>query len=191
MAVVNNEYLKDHKLFRKTNKNIIAIFPLIAILVAILVFWGLKLVGITVTGDALCGFDEHTHVSECYIEEELVCTVPEHIHSGECFPNLEADLETSYDWKKTFEHVALTNDVSENIVAIANTQVGYSESILNYEYDAYAVKQGYNRYGQWYGTPYGDWNSIFVSFCVNYANVYDPDPLINSYKRTLARNSTR
>lgn len=180
MAVVNNEYLKDHKLFRKTNKNIIAIFPLIAILVAILVFWGLKLVGITVTGDALCGFEEHTHVSECYIEEELVCTVPEHIHSGECFPNLEADLETSYDWKKTFEHVALTNDVSENIVAIANTQVGYSESILNYEYDAYAVKQGYNRYGQWYGTPYGDWNSIFVSFCINYANVYDPDPLLNA-----------
>lgn len=57
MAGINNEYLSDHKLFRIRNKKIAVMFPLVAVLVAIIVFWCLKLIGITMTSDALCGLE--------------------------------------------------------------------------------------------------------------------------------------
>ena len=180
MADIKSEYLKDHKLFRIRNKKILAIFPLIAVLVAIIVFWCLKLVGITVTSDALCEVEEHTHISSCYEGEELICTKPEHSHTAECFPEKSADTETSYDWKKSFENVTITNSISENLVSIASTQVGYAESSQNYEYNSLAEKHGYTRYGEWYGSPYAEWNTLFVSFCMNYANINDSDSLINA-----------
>ncbi len=31
--------------------------------------------------------------------------------------------------------------------------------------------KGITRFGQWYGNPYGDWDAMFVSFCLNYAGV--------------------
>ena len=86
MAHLNEEYLKDHKTFRVRNQKRLVIFPLIAILVAITVFWSLKLIGITVTSDTLCELDEHTHTEVCYNEDGLICTKPEHKHSSECFP---------------------------------------------------------------------------------------------------------
>ena len=128
MAEIDKDYLKTHKSFRIRNKNTIAIFPLIAVLVAISVFWCLKLIGITVTSDVLCEIEEHTHVNTCYSDEVLICTKPEHTHCAECFSEKSADVETSYDWKKSFDKVAITNDVAQNLVSIAGTQVGYSES---------------------------------------------------------------
>lgn len=191
MAGINSEFLSDHKLFRTRHKKIIALFPLIAVLVAIIVFWCLKLIGITVTSDALCGVDEHIHSEECYSESSisdtdtseyisektLICTKPEHTHSAECFPDKSADTETAADWIKTFEDVQITNNVSENLLAIASSQIGYTESNLNYEYNSIAEKNGYTRYGEWYGNPYGNWNSVFVSFCLNYANANNADSL--------------
>lgn len=185
MAGVNKDYLKDHKLFRVRNKKRAAILPLIAVLVAVIVFWCLKLIGITVTTDALCGVEEHTHSSFCYRDGELICNKPEHTHSAECFPDNTADIETSKDWKKTFENVVLTNDVSKNLVSIASTQVGYKESALNYEYDGNAVKHSYTRYGDWYGIPYGNWDTKFVSFCLNYSNINDSDSLISASAETM------
>jgi len=185
VASVNKEYLKDHKLFRIRNKKIVAIFPLIAVLVAVIVFWYLKLVGITVTTDALCGVEEHTHSSFCYRDGELICNKPEHTHSAECFPDNTADIETSYDWKKTFENVTITNNITENLVSIANTQVGYKESTKNYEYNAFAEKHAYTRYGEWYGVPYGNWDTKFVSFCLNYSNINDSDSLISASAETM------
>ena len=180
MAHLNEEYLKDHKTFRVRNQKRLVIFPLIAILVAITVFWSLKLIGITVTSDTLCELDEHTHTEVCYNEDGLICTKPEHKHSSECFPEKKMDVETSYDWKQTFDNVIITNDVTENLVSIASTQVGYNESAKNYEYDAFAVKRGYTRYGEWYGSPYGEWNTMFVSFCMNYANIQNSDSFISA-----------
>lgn len=185
MASINKEFLKDHKIFRVRNKQIIAIFPLIAVLVAIVVFWCLKLIGITVTSDALCGIEEHSHTISCYTDEELTCNKPEHRHSSDCFPEQGVDVETSYDWKKTFENVSITNNITENLVSIANTQVGYKESSKNYEYNALAEKHSYTRYGEWYGSPYGEWNTLFVSFCLNYANISDSDSLINSSAESM------
>ncbi|MEE1218656.1 MAG: SpaA isopeptide-forming pilin-related protein [Ruminococcus sp.] len=182
MAGINKEYLKEHKVFRRQNKNIIVIFPLIAILVAIIVFWCLKLVGITVTNDALCEIEE---ISTCYSDGEFVCTKPEHIHSSECFSKDSVDTETSYDWKKTFDKVTITNDIKQNLISIAGTQVGYTESLHNYEYNALAEKHSYTRYGEWYGSSYGEWNTMFVSFCLNYANINDSDSLISASAESM------
>ncbi|MBR6531536.1 MAG: hypothetical protein IKT61_03455 [Clostridia bacterium] len=180
MSNVNNEYLKDHKLFRVRNKRIIALFPFIAVMVVLMVFWCLKLVGITVTSDALCELDEHTHISSCYSGDTLVCFKPEHTHSAECFPNRSVDLETANDWTKTLERVSITNDLAKNLVSVASTQVGYKESALNYEFNEFAEKNHYTRYGEWYGNPYGKWNTLFVAFCLNYSNINGSDALEKS-----------
>ena len=29
----------------------------------------------------------------------------------------------------------------------------------------------YTRYGEWYGMPYDDWCAMFLSFCLNYADI--------------------
>ena len=185
MSGIDNSYLKNHKLFRSRNKKIIAAFPLVALLVAIIVFWCLKLIGITVTSDTLCDLQEHTHISSCYSGDELVCLKPEHTHTAECFPDKTVDMETTADWLKTLEHITITNNLSENLVAVATSQVGYSESDRNYEYNAFAEKNNYTRYGEWYGSPYGEWNTLFVSFCMNYANISDSDSLINSSAESM------
>ena len=199
MAEANHEYLKAHKLFRVRNKRIVATALLVALLIAVIVFWWLKLVGITSTSDTLCNVEEHTHTSACYremeptstntdtvhSEKELICNKPEHTHSSDCFPEKGVDVEDSNDWKKSFEHVTITNNVAENFVAIGNSQLGYKESSENYEYDDAAQKQGYTRYGEWYGTPYGEWNTLFVSFCMNYANIKDSDSFVSASAVTM------
>lgn len=185
MSGVNHEYLKDHKLFRVRNKRIIALFPIVAFVVAIAVFWCLKLVGITITSDALCELDEHTHTSSCYSGDELVCLKPEHTHTAECFPDKTVDMETTADWLKTLEHITITNNLSENLVAVATSQVGYSESDRNYEYNAFAEKNNYTRYGEWYGSPYGEWNTMFVSFCIGHANINGAENLSSASAESL------
>ncbi|MBO5934525.1 MAG: hypothetical protein J6Q94_03450 [Clostridia bacterium] len=205
MTDFNNEFLEEHKHFRIKNKKLYFTFLVSAVLVAIIVFWCLKLVGITITGDAFCGLDEHSHSEECYdtqlicnsSDEEmsigaggdihnhdnscynniLICTKTEHTHSSECFPDNTADVETVSDWLSTFSDVEITNSVSDNITAIAVTQIGYNESVRNFELDSTGNKHGYTRYGEWYGNPYAEWNTLFVSFCLNYANANDSDSL--------------
>ena len=299
MEGVNYDYLDKHKKFRLDSKKLAIIFPVLAIIVAIIVFWWLKLVGITVTGEAFCGMDEHTHSAECYIsevvcgleeftgitteetpteaqssvqettEEEtttkettteettteeitteetseestseeaslqeeitedtsaqesteetssetvteqtqssteevtteetqivsetttivshthseecyekiLVCTVSEHTHTADCFPDKTSDVETVSDWLSTIENVEITNNITENLIGIAMSQTGYEESINNFEYDSSGDKNGYTRYGEWYGNPYGKWNTMFISFCLHYSNINNVDEL--------------
>lgn len=37
--------------------------------------------------------------------------------------------------------------------------------------DEEGLRQGYTRYGDWYGIPYVDWCAMFVSFCLRYAGI--------------------
>lgn len=53
-----------------------------------------------------------------------------------------------------------SGDQAQDIVSIAETQVGYYEG-----YD------GYTKYGDWYGMPNADWCAMFVSWCANQAGV--------------------
>ncbi len=185
LAGINKDYLKDHRTFRLRNKRIIAIFPIVSVLIIVAVFLHLMLVGVTVTSDALCGIEEHIHTEECYSGSELICAKPEHTHSSDCFPDNTADTETYVDWMKTFENVEMTDNVSGNLASIATTQVGYAESNENYNFDAQGIKKGYTRYGEWFGNPYGNWNTMFVSFCIHYAGIENSDALTSANALTM------
>ncbi len=210
---INTNYLDRHKKFRIDSKKLAALFLVFAVAVAVIVFWWLKLVGITATADALCGMDEHTHGEACYTsvlvcgleegipliseerisgsvtdgdvapdaavhthtdacyEKTLVCIAVEHTHTSECFPDKNADIETVSDWLATIDDIEITNNIPENLIAVAISQMGYTESEKNFAFDDDGNRNGYTRYGEWYGNPYGKWNAMFVSFCLHYSNI--------------------
>ena len=72
--------------------------------------------------------------------------------------------------------MTLTGNWRQDTLAIAETQLGYAESTKNYVVaeDGETVK-GYTRYGAWCGEPYGDWNVMFLTFCLHYAGVEGVD----------------
>lgn len=120
-----------------------------------------------------CGKDAHTHGEACRDENgELVCGTEEHTHSLACYADSGADVETAELWEQTFAGVTLTGNWRQDTLAIAETQLGYAESTKNYlvAEDGETVK-GYTRYGAWCGEPYGDWNVMFLTFCLHYAGV--------------------
>ncbi len=115
-----------------------------------------------------CGFGSHVHTDSC----KENCSVPEHTHDASCkleYYDPSADLESAADWEATFENVQLTGNWRADILAIAQTQIGYHESQKNAYLWGDGILRGYTRYGQWYGAPYIDWSAAFVSFCVHYA----------------------
>ena len=124
-----------------------------------------------------CGKDAHTHGEACRDENgELVCGTEEHTHSLACYADPGADVETAELWEQTFAGVTLTGNWRQDTLAIAETQLGYAESTKNYVVaeDGETVK-GYTRYGAWCGEPYGDWNVMFLTFCLHYAGVEGVD----------------
>ena len=124
-----------------------------------------------------CGKDAHTHGEACRDENgELVCGTEEHTHSLACYADPGADVETAELWEQIFAGVTLTGNWRHDTLAIAETQLGYAESTKNYVVaeDGETVK-GYTRYGAWCGEPYGDWNVMFLTFCLHYAGVEGVD----------------
>lgn len=86
-------------------------------------------------------------------------------------------METAELWEQTFAGVTLTGNWRQDTLAIAETQLGYAESTKNYVVaeDGETVK-GYTRYGAWCEEPYGDWNTMFLTFCLHYAGVEGVPP---------------
>lgn len=115
----------------------------------------------------VCG-QEHDHTYECY---ELGCQIPEHTHDLPCYSDATADVESREYWEATMQNVTLTGDWNADVVAIAESQLGYRESERNYAVWEDNTVHGYTRYGQWYGMPYADWCGMFASFCLHYAGV--------------------
>ena len=70
---------------------------------------------------------------------------------------------------QTAESVELSGDWGEDLAAVAQSQIGYTESdtVVN---DA-GETCGSTRYGEWYGDEYGDWNGMFLAFCLHYAEI--------------------
>lgn len=118
------------------------------------------------------------------MEKETFCGTEDHIHTDECYMSLSAELgpdgETPDIWEATLSDIEFTQSAAENILAVARSQTGYTESELNYETDENGNIQGYTRYGQWYGNPYGNWNAMFASFCIYYGRAENADSLISS-----------
>ena len=82
-----------------------------------------------------------------------------------------ADLENEVDWWRMFVDMELSGNWAEDLLMIAESQLGYTESERNYIMEDPWHPKGYTRYGAWYGIPYGDWCAMFISFCLYYANI--------------------
>ena len=115
--------------------------------------------------------DGHTHGIECYTGS-TICELEEHEHTLECYSDPTADLESPSSWESSLPG-NLTGIYAEDLLAVAESQLGYTESTRNYIVDDSGEIKGYTRYGAWYGFPHGDWCAMFVSFCLNYAVVED------------------
>ena len=118
-----------------------------------------------------CGCEEsekHFHTESCY-ERTLTCGKEEHTHTTACYSNPDADLESRVIWEATLPE-KLTGVWADDLLAVAESQLGYAESSRNFQVCA-TVTKGYSRYGAWYGSPYGDWCAMFVSFCLHYAGI--------------------
>ena len=125
-----------------------------------------------------CGKEPHTHGESCRDEQgELTCTLEEHTHGLACYADPGADVETAEIWEQTFGDVTLTGDWRLDALAIAQSQLGYTESTKNYAVaEDGQTLMGYTRYGAWQGTPYDEWNAPFLAFCLHYAEVEDVPP---------------
>lgn len=82
----------------------------------------------------------------------------------------ESQKETEADWEGTLPE-ALTGEWGEDLAAVAQSQIGYTESSTDTVVNDAGETCGYTRYGAWYGDEYGDWNGMFLAFCVNYAEI--------------------
>lgn len=115
------------------------------------------------------GSSNHEHTEACF-QKKLICEEKEHTHTKICYSNKEADVETASDWERTLPK-ELSGVWAEDVLAVADSQLGYTESTKNYVVDDDGQVRGYSRYGYWYGDSYGHWCAMFVSFCLNYAEV--------------------
>lgn len=165
--------LKKLRKIRIRKKRMIAILLVLSLIISLDVFWVLRQPGLTLAGDADCRITEHTHDDICQ-NGETICGLTEHVHTIACYSDQEADIETQLNWQNMFANYPYTENLRENLVGIAKTQVGYSESTLNFEVGSDGIRRGYTRYGAWYGAPYNDWSAMFVSFCLHYAGA-DPE----------------
>lgn len=233
-----DRYLKKVNIGNWAREEFYQALLLLSLVVTLIVFWSLKLTGITMAGEAFCGRSEHVHDETC-IRQELICQLEEaephthtlecqgkilrcelpeqedhthdencysdtegeytcglketeghshseacyaaagacpeeeHIHVASCYSNLKADLEISVDWVKTLPDIPPTATGAESLVLVAQSQLGYQESVRNFQVDEQGVRRGITRYGQWYGNPYGDWSAMFVGFCLHYSYLED------------------
>ena len=113
----------------------------------------------------------HHHTDACY-EEVLVCSLPEHHHTVNCLSDPLADVEDEETWSaKT--NVSLTGAWADDLTAVAKSQLGYQQSERNFQLDDedQTTVRHYTRYGAWYGNAYGAWDVMFLSYCLNYADV--------------------
>ncbi len=164
--------LEQLNIVNKDRHSLWKIVTSLSLVVVLTVFWGLKLTGIGVAGEAFCGKEEHVHTELC-LDALNPCLLEEHIHIESCYSDITADLETSDDWEMTLADMVRGPTTKENVVLVAKSQLGYTESALNFQVDADGVRRGITRYGQWYGNPYGDWSAMFASFCLEYAGAAD------------------
>ena len=143
--------------------------------------------------------ESHTHTEECYAERRVLScgleeTAEEHVHGEECFTVLELTDEEVQAlqegrggtqrqeqgerpaWEEAMDGLDLRGkDAAVDLLAVAKAQLGYRESEENYLLDEEGVRRGYTWYGDWYGTPYADWNTLFVGFCLHYAEITEKE----------------
>lgn len=131
----------------------------------------------------------HHHTDACY-EEVLTCPLPEHHHTVACLSDTSADLETPEEWQAANAEAVMTGNWAEDLVSVAKTQLDYEQSEKNFEIDPAdgVTLRYYSRYGQSYGNPYGEWDVMFLSYCLKYAGI--PQSAIPQEASVLALRSS-
>jgi len=131
----------------------------------------------------------HHHTDACY-EEVLTCPLPEHQHTVACLSDTSADLETPEEWQAANAEAVISGNWAEDLVSVAKTQLGYEQSEKNFEIDPAdgVTLRYYSRYGQSYGNPYGEWDVMFLSYCLKYAGI--PQSAIPQEASVLALRSS-
>ncbi|MBQ9505774.1 MAG: hypothetical protein IJR51_01335 [Clostridia bacterium] len=188
----------NRSLFQKLNKDkkfrqrAVLVLCLALVCASLLVFLHMRSVGVAMTDPVLCGKTEHTHGENCVAERILMCEngdhthddgcyetvwscgLEEHVHTWDCYSDRTADTETPGIWEAALPE--LSGYPVADIVRIAESQKGYTESSRNVEFsdpgDGTAEMYGYTRYGAFVDDPYLDnWSAAFVSFCLHYAGM--------------------
>lgn len=131
----------------------------------------------------------HHHTDACY-EEVLTCPLPEHHHTVACLSDTSADLETPEEWQAANAEAVMTGNWDKDLLSVAKTQLGYEQSEKNFEIDHAdgVTLRYYSRYGQSYGNPYGEWDVMFLSYCLKYAGI--PQSAIPQEASVLALRSS-
>lgn len=91
--------------------------------------------------------------------------------------NLETGMEVAVKetedkavWEEIIAALELNGNWAEDIVTVAQSQIGYAESSRNFVVEG-GQKHGYTRYGDFYSVPYADWCTLFVRFCIEQAGI--------------------
>lgn len=131
----------------------------------------------------------HHHTDACY-EEVLVCPLPEHHHTVSCLSDTSADLETPEEWQAANADAVITGEWNQDLLSVAKTQLGYEQSEKNFEIDPAdgVTLRYYSRYGQSYGNAYGEWDVMFLAYCLKYAEI--PQSAIPQEASVLALRSS-
>ena len=172
MGIVE-QYLLQLNTEKRRWRRAVAILTALSLIVALVTTWNLRMTGITIANSAGCGREEHHHTDECMHNGTVICGKQAHIHTTDCYSDPDADVEMLLDWQQIFADYPYTGQLDKDLVDIAKTQVGYTESERNFQVDNTGVRHGYTRYGAWYGAPYNDWSALFVAFCLHFAGA-DP-----------------
>lgn len=131
----------------------------------------------------------HHHTDACY-EEVLTCPLPEHHHTVACLSDTSADVETPEEWQAANAEAVMTGNWDKDLLSVAKTQLGYEQSEKNFEIDPAdgVTLRYYSRYGQSYGNSYGEWDVMFLSYCLKYAGI--PQSAIPQEASVLALRSS-
>lgn len=92
MQDIIKRYIERYKKERRFRRWSNSVFLVMALVVVAGVFWQMKMPGLSMSGENICGREEHQHSSECY-ESVLVCgqeesedqIIPGHIHTEDCY----------------------------------------------------------------------------------------------------------
>lgn len=121
----------------------------------------------------VCGQNEeegHSHTDACH-QQQMTCEKEEHVHTDWCWIDVNADVESASMWDAQYANVTWADSWGEDLVAAAQKQLGYKESVENYWIAEDGSHKGYTRYGQFVGDVYVNWDAAFVNFCLHYAGL--------------------
>ena len=154
-------YLNRIKGDRKKRRREMSLVLALSLMVTGGVSWQLRSTGTAMNDIGLENARGHTPDEE-FTEETLT-------GGEEAPPGSDLIMETPQQWEETLPDT-LSGVWREDTNAVARSQLGYRESAAQLTAAEDGTEHfGYTRYGAWYGNPWGEWNTMFVYFCLHYA----------------------